>query len=78
MGISIYFWIGFHIFIFLMLALDLGVFHKKIHKVPVKEALSGVWSGYPWHYYLVFASHCLSILSLVSERPKHLNSLPVM
>jgi tellurite resistance protein TerC len=42
MGISIYFWIGFHIFIFLMLALDLGVFHKKIHKVPVKEAI--IWS----------------------------------
>jgi tellurite resistance protein TerC len=42
MGISIYFWIGFHIFIFFMLALDLGVFHKKIHKVPVKEAV--IWS----------------------------------
>ena len=42
MGISIYFWIGFHIFIFLMLALDLGVFHKKIHKVPVREAI--IWS----------------------------------
>ncbi len=43
MGISIYFWIGFHIFIFLMLALDLGVFHKKTHKVPVKEAI--IWSA---------------------------------
>jgi len=42
MGINIYFWIGFHIFIFIMLALDLGVFHKKSHKVPVKEALT--WS----------------------------------
>ncbi len=42
MGISIWFWIGFHIFIFIMLALDLGVFHKKSHKVPVKEALT--WS----------------------------------
>ena len=31
MGISIYFWIGFHVFIFLMLALDLGVFHKRTH-----------------------------------------------
>ncbi len=43
MGISIYFWIGFHVFIFLMLALDLGVFHKKTHKVPVKEAV--IWSA---------------------------------
>jgi tellurite resistance protein TerC len=42
MGINVYFWIGFHIFIFIMLALDLGVFHKKSHKVPVKEAL--IWS----------------------------------
>ena len=42
MGINIYFWIGFHIFIFLMLALDLGVFHKKAHKVPVKEAV--IWT----------------------------------
>jgi tellurite resistance protein TerC len=42
MGISIYFWIGFHIFIFIMLALDLGVFHKHTHKVPVKEAV--IWT----------------------------------
>ena len=39
---SIYFWIGFHLFIFTMLTLDLGVFHKKTHKVPVKEAV--IWT----------------------------------
>ena len=38
---NLYFWIGFHVFIFAMLALDLGVFHKKSHKVPVKEAI--IW-----------------------------------
>lgn len=43
MGINIYFWVGFHIFIFTMLALDLGVFHKKAHKVPIKEAI--IWSA---------------------------------
>ncbi len=45
MGVSVFFWIGFHILIFIMLALDLGVFNKRAHKVPVKEALtwSGVW-----------------------------------
>ncbi|MFA5820145.1 MAG: TerC family protein [Bacteroidales bacterium] len=43
MGISIYFWIGFHVFVFIMLALDLGVFHKHTHKVPVKEAV--IWSA---------------------------------
>jgi len=42
MGVNIYFWIGFHVFIFIMLALDLGVFHKHTHKVPVKEAV--IWS----------------------------------
>ena len=42
MGTSIYFWIGFHVFVFIMLALDLGVFHKKTHAVPVKEAV--IWS----------------------------------
>ena len=47
MSVSIYFWIGFHLFVFIMLALDLGVFHKHTHKVPVKEAViwSAVWIG---------------------------------
>ena len=38
-------WIGFVIFILLMLALDLGVFHRKAHVVRIKEALawSAVW-----------------------------------
>src|SRR5512135_350890 len=43
MGVSIYFWIGFHLFIFLMLSLDLGIFNKRAHKIAVREAL--VWSG---------------------------------
>jgi len=38
-------WIGFVLFILLMLALDLGVFHRKAHVVKIKEALawSAVW-----------------------------------
>lgn len=38
-------WVGFHIFVFAMLALDLGVFHKKSHEVSVKESLmwTGIW-----------------------------------
>jgi tellurite resistance protein TerC len=38
-------WVGFHIFVFLMLALDLGVFHRKAHVIHIKEALawSAVW-----------------------------------
>lgn len=38
-------WIGFNVFILAMLALDLGVFHRKSHTVSLKESLSwtGVW-----------------------------------
>lgn len=40
-------WSGFIIFIFLMLAIDLGIFHKKAHEIEIKEALiwSAVWVG---------------------------------
>ena len=43
MQVSIFFWIGFHIFIFTMLAIDLGVFNKRSHKIAVKEAL--IWTS---------------------------------
>jgi len=43
MEVSIYFWIGFHVLIFLILGIDLGILSKKAHKVPLKEAL--LWSG---------------------------------
>jgi tellurite resistance protein TerC len=38
-------WIGFNLFVLAMLALDLGVFHRKAHEVRMKEALgwSAVW-----------------------------------
>jgi tellurite resistance protein TerC len=38
---------GFHVFVALMLSLDLGVFQRKAHKVSFKEAAvwSGVWVG---------------------------------
>ena len=38
MGVSIYFWIGFFVLVFTLLALDLGVFNKKDHVISVKEA----------------------------------------
>jgi tellurite resistance protein TerC len=38
-----FFWIGFHILIFAMLAIDLGVFHRKSHAVAIKESL--IWSA---------------------------------
>lgn len=39
---SIELWIGFTAFVLLMLALDLGIFHKESHEVKFKEALG--WS----------------------------------
>jgi len=33
-------WIGFLLFIFVLLALDLGVFHRRAHVISVREALS--------------------------------------
>jgi tellurite resistance protein TerC len=40
-------WIVFNVFIFLLLALDLGVFQKKAHAVKIREALllSAFWIG---------------------------------
>ncbi|MDO9137533.1 MAG: TerC family protein [Lutibacter sp.] len=43
MAVTIYVWIGFLAFVLLMLALDLGVFHRKSHEVKIKEAL--IWSA---------------------------------
>jgi tellurite resistance protein TerC len=44
---SIWFWIGFAAFLLVMLALDLGVFHRKAHEVRMREAVawSAVWVG---------------------------------
>ena len=38
-------WVGFIVFVLAMLAVDLGVFHRKAHVVTFREALtwSGVW-----------------------------------
>jgi tellurite resistance protein TerC len=48
MGDNAVLWIGFNAFVLIMLALDLGVFHRKTHEVSLKEALTwtGVWIGF--------------------------------
>jgi tellurite resistance protein TerC len=45
MEINGFIWAGFLLFVLLMLALDLGVFHRKSHEVKIREALawSAVW-----------------------------------
>jgi tellurite resistance protein TerC len=56
---SIWLWVGFNVFVLAMLALDLGVFHRKAHVVSLKESLvwTFVWIGLAlvfnagvWHY----------------------------
>ena len=46
MPLQTWLWIGFNLFILLMLALDLGVFHRKSHVVSFKEAMTWtvVWA----------------------------------
>ena len=39
---NIWFWIGFNVFILALLAIDLGVFHRRAHEVTIKEA--AVWT----------------------------------
>jgi tellurite resistance protein TerC len=41
--VTIWFWVVFNLFILGMLALDLGVFHRKAHEVSFREA--GIWTG---------------------------------
>ncbi len=44
MVVNIAIWVGFIIFVLLMLALDLFVFNRKPHEIKIKEAL--LWSGF--------------------------------
>ena len=46
-GVPLWIWLAFNAFVLAMLALDLGVFHRKAHVVKAREALvwSGIWIG---------------------------------
>ena len=54
MATNIWFWVGFIAFVLAMLALDLGVFHRKAHAVRPKEA--GVWVAVWVSMALLFAA----------------------
>jgi tellurite resistance protein TerC len=56
---TVWLWVGFNLFVLAMLALDLGVFHRKAHVVSLKESLTwtAVWVALAllfnagvWHY----------------------------
>ena len=42
-------WVGFNVFVLAMLALDLGMFHRKAHVMSLKESptWTGVWQTDP-------------------------------
>jgi tellurite resistance protein TerC len=53
-------WVGFNLFVLIALGLDLGVFHRKAHKIGLREAAfwSAMWAtlaiafgGFIWRYY---------------------------
>jgi tellurite resistance protein TerC len=53
-------WVGFNLFVLLAIALDLGVFHRKAHKISVREAAawSVIWIAlatafgfFVWHWF---------------------------
>ncbi|MEX2154585.1 MAG: hypothetical protein WD825_14685, partial [Gemmatimonadaceae bacterium] len=54
MATNIWFWVGFIAFVLTMLALDLGVFHRKAHAVHPREA--GIWVAVWMSLALVFAA----------------------
>ena len=43
MSSEVWMWVAFNVFVLVMLAVDLGVLHRRAHEVRLKEAL--VWSG---------------------------------
>jgi len=55
METPITFWIIFNVFVLIMLALDLGVFHRKSHDVSVKEALT-------WTFVWVFLALIFNVI----------------
>jgi tellurite resistance protein TerC len=71
----IIFWVLFNAFVLLMLALDLGVFHRKAQEVSLKEAL--IWT-FVWLFLalifngITFNSHQLIRIygCFVLEKPK--------
>ncbi len=78
MSASIWLWIGFNAFVLAMLALDLGVFHRKSHAVSLREAIAwtiawvtlaflfnlGIWYYFGPHKALEFTTGFLIEYSL--------------
>src|SRR5947207_4082347 len=69
----IWIWIGFILFVLSLLALDLGVFHRKAHVVRVKEALtwSAVWIAlallFSLFVYFGYQNHWLGLGTMIDK-----------
>src|SRR4051812_34729706 len=72
-------WIGFVCFVLLMLALDLGVFHRHAHVISIKEAI--VWTvvwitlalGFAVFVYLAYERHWFGLGSQLDAADDLLN-----
>lgn len=66
-------WVGFFVFVLFLLALDLGVLHRKAHIVTMKEALlmSGVWISlgllFSIFVYFGYENHWMGLGSIVDS-----------
>jgi len=67
----IWLWIGFNLFVLLMLALDLGVFHRKAHVVSIREAT--IWSVVWIALALVFNLGLYLFWDLISPASEYTN-----
>ncbi|MGC4034026.1 MAG: hypothetical protein QM754_20285 [Tepidisphaeraceae bacterium] len=76
----IWIWVGFVLFVLLLLALDLGVFHRKAHAVSMKEALgwSAVWISLGLAFsvpiYFGYENHWLGLGSAVDPTDGQVNN----
>src|SRR5919199_2360775 len=64
MSSPVWMWVAFNVFVLAMLAIDLGVVHRRTHEVALKEAL--VWSGIWIALALLFA---LGVYAWVGSQP---------
>jgi tellurite resistance protein TerC len=76
MQTPLWLWVIFNLFVVLMLALDLGVFHRKAHEVKLKEALG--WSAAWISLALIFNSMILLNWQSLSPSSSYSNSQAAM
>jgi tellurite resistance protein TerC len=69
---TIWLWIGFNLFVLLMLALDLGVFHRHSHIVSTKEA--AIWSVVWISLAMLFNAGIYFFWDVISPQSTYTNS----